>query len=542
MMPTLPQGYDGPPLADLTADVACGGDTGKHGHGEDNGEADHGVENPSGKEPVPVTAPYTGETVGHVPACTPAQVRSAADRARETQHEWAARPVSERVEILEQFASLVRARQDDFLDLIQLESGKTRYDAMEEILDVVMTASHYGDRAASYLAPERHRGTVPLLTQVREYHDPRGVVGFITPWNYPLTLAVSDAIPALLAGNAVVIEPAEETPHTALLAAQLLHGAGVPDECFQVVTGRGETVGPPLIESVDYVSFTGSTEVGREVGAQAGENLVPVSLELGGKGPMIVRADANIDRAVAGAVRGGFASAGQLCIATERVYVDESQFGAFCDRLEARVSDLELGTAFDFSPDLGSMVNEPQLEKVERHVEEAIEAGATLLTGGKRRPDVGPLFYEPTVLTDVPPDAAVATEETFGPVLTVAPVADDDEAVEQANDTQYGLHGSVWTGDPEAGRRLARRVECGTVSVNDAYVTMWSSTDAPMGGKKESGIGRRHGVEGFEKYTESQSVIVQRGYPLLPPSWVPDWLTADAMSLYLRLGRRFGWF
>ena len=518
MTPEFPDGYAGPSLDDLASVVQSGGD-----------------------ERLAVTAPFTGETVGHVPACTPADVRQAVHRAREAQADWADRPVADRAEIVERFASLVHDRRDDLLDLIQLESGKARYDAAEEILDVRMTAGHYADRAESYLAPERHRGPVPWLTRAREYRDPVGVAGFITPWNYPLTLAVSDALPALLAGNAAVIKAAEETPHTALLAVELLRDAGVPADCVQVVTGHGETTGPPLIESVDFVSFTGSTAVGREVAAQAGEQLLPMSLELGGKGPMIVRADAPIRRTVTGAVRGGFASAGQLCIATERVYVHESRFEEFRDRLVERVRGLTLGASFDYRPDVGSMVSDRQLETVAEQVEDAVDAGATLLTGGRRRPDIGPRFYEPTVLTHVPPDTSLACQETFGPVLAVTPVADDEEAIRRANDSPYGLHGSVWTEDLSAGRRLARQIDCGSVSVNDPYISMWGSTDAPMGGKKDSGIGRRHGDEGFEKYTESQTVTVQRGHPLVPIPGIPKRLTAGALSLYLRIAQEVGW-
>jgi len=512
----VPTGYNGPRLDDL-------------------GSADQR------EETIDVRAPFTGQPIGAVPARQPDDVHEAVNRARDAQSDWAARPVEHRVAAIERFASLVRTRREDLLDLVQLESGKARYDALEEALDVEMTASYYGDTAADYLTPERHRGAVPVLTDARQYRDPYGVVGFITPWNYPLTLAVSDALPALLAGNAVVVEPAAETPHTALYVAQLLHEAGVPPDVFQVVTGEGEIVGPPLIETVDYVNFTGSTAVGRTVAAQAGEHLVPVGLELGGKGPMLVREDAPLGRAVTGAVQGGFASAGQLCISVERIYVHESRYEAFLDRLVERVRGLSLGTSFDYRPDVGSMVSEEGVQKVTRHVDDAVEAGATLLTGGRRRPDVGSLVYEPTVLADVPADSDVLTEETFGPVVTVTPVEDDEAALARANDTQYGLHGTVWTADPEAGRRLARQLECGTVSVNDVYISMWGSTGAPMGGKKESGIGRRHGDEGFKKYTESQTVTVQRGHPLTPIPGVPNWVTARVLSLYLRVARRIGW-
>lgn len=517
MTANLPAGYDGPALAGLAADVDTDSD-----------------------EKMPVTAPFVGETIAEVPACTPADVRAAAERARSAQSSWGDRPVEERAATIERFAELVEYRRADLLDLIQLESGKARYDALEEILDVLATASHYADRAAGYLTPKRKAGVVPLATRVTEHRDPYGVVGFVTPWNYPLTLAVSDALPALLAGNAVLVKPAEQTSHTALLVARLLREAGVPADCFQVLPGDGERLGEPLIESVDAFSFTGSTAVGREVAAHAGRELVPATLELGGNGPMVVRADAPLGRTVTGAVKGGYASAGQLCIATERVYVQESKFDAFRDRLVGRVRDLDLGTDFSYATDVGSLVSETHLQKVESHVDEAVDAGATLLAGGRRRPDVGPCVYEPTVLTDVPEDSAVAREETFGPVVTVTPVADDEEALRRANDGPYGLHGSVWTGDPATGRDVARRLDCGTVCVNDAYISMWASTDAPMGGRNDSGIGRRHGDEGFEKYTETQSVTVQRGHPIAPPAGVPNRVVAAILTGYLKVARATG--
>ena len=512
-----PAGYDGPSLASLADSVAS-----------------------DSEETLTVTAPFTGSSVGSVPDCTAAEMTRAIERARAAQESWAEWSVADRVAAIDRFQSLVRERQADLLDIVQLESGKARYDAMEEVLDVELTAGHYTDEAPEYLAAEKRDGLVPLLTRVREHRDPYGVAGFITPWNYPLTLAVSDAIPALLAGNAVVIKPAEATPHTALFAAQLLREAGVPEECVQVVPGDGATLGPPLVEGVDHVTFTGSTATGREVAAQAGRELVPVSLELGGKGPMLVRADAPMGRTVTGAVRGAFASAGQLCIAIERIYVHESRFERFRDRLVERTRDLEVGTRFDYGPDVGSLVSEQQVEKVESHVDDALAAGATLLTGGRRRPDIGPHVYEPTVLTDVPADTSVACEETFGPVVTVESVPDDETALARANDTDYGLHGTVWTEDTAEGRRVARDLACGTVAVNDVHIAMWGSTDAPMGGMKESGVGRRHGDEGFEKYTQSQSVVVQHGHPLVPPAWLSNRVAARGLSGFLWLGRKLG--
>jgi succinate-semialdehyde dehydrogenase/glutarate-semialdehyde dehydrogenase len=513
----LPAGYEGPPPETLAGTVRTESD-----------------------ERLTVRTPLTGDPVGEVPACSPADVERAFERAREAQTAWAERPVAERVAVVEEFVSLVRDHQAELLDLVQLESGKSRLDAMEEALEVEATAGYYAERAGEFLASGSGRGIVPGLTSVGVHHDPYGVVGLVTPWNYPLTLAVSDAVPALLAGNGVVVKPAEGTPHTALFAARLLREAGLPEGCLQVVPGEGERLGPPLVAAADCVGFTGSTPVGREVAGRAGRELVPVSLELGGAGPMVVRADAPLGRTVAGAARGAFASAGQLCIAVERVFVHESVAEAFTDRLVEHVRGLTLGTRFDYGADVGTLVSGAQLEKVERHVEGAVEAGATLLTGGRHRPDVAPHAYEPTVLTDVPPDAAVAREETFGPVVTVESVPDDEAAVARANDSPYGLHGSVWTADPAAGRTLARELDCGTVCVNDSYVSMWSSTAAPMGGRKDSGLSRRHGRQGIEKYTDTQSVVTQRGHPVVPVPGVPTRLFARGLSLYVRLARRLG--
>jgi succinate-semialdehyde dehydrogenase/glutarate-semialdehyde dehydrogenase len=364
------------------------------------------------------------------------------------------------------------------------------------------------------------------------------VAGFVEPWNYPLTLAISDLLPALLAGNAVVLKPAEETPFSALLAHELLVEAGVPADVFQVLTGDGAALGEPLVSRVDQITFTGSTGTGREIAALAGQHLVDASLELGGKNPAVVLADADIDAAVRALVWGSYVNAGQLCISFERIYVEEPVYEAFRDRFVEATASLSLGATFEYGPDVGSLVSAAQREVVESHVEEARDRGATVETGGRRREDVGPLFYDPTVLTDLPADATAATEETFGPVVSITPVPDEEAAVQRANATAYGLHASVWTDDRTRGRDLGRRIDAGTVSVNDAYVGMWASTDAPMGGVDESGIGRRHGERGITKFTEPQTVATQRGPPLVPVDVLPTGLLARSATLTVRGVRR----
>ncbi|USZ70148.1 succinic semialdehyde dehydrogenase (plasmid) [Halorussus salilacus] len=493
--------------------------------------------NPGGSE-FTVEAPYTGKAIGTVPSCAPADVRAAVKRARDAQADWADRPVDERAAVLLQFHDLVFDRRAELLDVTQLESGKARIDAFEELMDVATNARHYAHRAEQYLGSVDRKGALPLLTRTVEHRHPVGVVGVISPWNYPLTLAVSDAIPALLAGNSVVLKPASETPFAALLVRELLEEAGLPEGVFEVVTGRGSEVGPALVDEVDYVCFTGSTETGREVARRAGENLVDCSLELGGKNPMVVLADADLDAAAAGAVHGCFTNAGQLCISFERLYVQREVYDDFLDRFVRRTRAIDLRASYDWKADVGSLVSADQLETVEAHVDDAVGKGADLLVGGRARPDIGPYFYEPTVLSGVSGEMDIAREETFGPVVSVRPFDFADEAVALANDSAYGLNASVWTADSDRGREMARRIECGTVNVNDAYAAAWGSVDAPMGGMKDSGLGRRHGREGFLKYTESQTVAEQRAGSIRPPDWLPKGWYARGMSSALRLMER----
>jgi succinate-semialdehyde dehydrogenase/glutarate-semialdehyde dehydrogenase len=385
------------------------------------------------------------------------------------------------------------------------------------------------------LRPRRRRGALPMLTKTLEFRHPKGVVGIISPWNYPLTLAVSDAIPAFLAGNGVVLKPDSQTALTALWARELLIEAGLPEGLWQVVVGDGPVVGPAVVDHADYVSFTGSTRTGRQVGQAATYRLVGVSLELGGKNAMLVLDDADLDRAAEGAVRACFSSSGQLCISMERLYVHYSVYDAFLERFLQRVRTMRLGTRLDYTADMGSLVSARQLDAVTAHVEDARAKGAKVLTGGRRRPDVGPLFYEPTVLSGVDESMAVCAEETFGPVVSVYSFRTDQEAVERANATEYGLNASLWTRDARRGREVATRLRAGTVNINEGYAASWGSTDAPMGGMGDSGLSRRHGAEGLLKYTEAQTVAAQRVLALAPPFGTSDEQFARLMTGGLRL-------
>lgn len=478
--------------------------------------------------------PFTGEKLADLPESTPQDVAEAFERARAAQPAWAATPARARAAVLLRFHDLVLERQAEVLDLIQLETGKARLHAHEEVLAVAVAARHYGRKAPAYLKPKRHTGVVPVLTKTTELRQPRGVIGQIAPWNYPLELSVGDALPAFVSGNAVVMKPDTETALTALWARDLLIEAGLPAGVFQVVLGEGPVVGPEVVKHADYVSFTGSTRTGREVAQGAAARLVGVSLELGGKNAMLVLKDADIEKAAAGAVRACFSSAGQLCISIERLYVHESIADAFVERFATRTKAMRLGKSLAYGADMGSLVGERQLETVTRHVEEAVAKGATLVAGGVARPDIGPLFYEPTILDGVEAPMAVCTEETFGPVVSIYRFTDEDKVVEQANATPYGLNSSVWTKDGKRGHAVAAKLRTGTVNINEGYAPAYGSVQSPMGGMKDSGLSRRHGSEGILKYTEAQTVAQQRLMPLGPSFGMDDEKYAAFMSLSLK--------
>jgi succinate-semialdehyde dehydrogenase/glutarate-semialdehyde dehydrogenase len=482
-------------------------------------------------------APFDGALIGEVPTGTAEDVQEAQRRARAAQRTWAARPLADRCAVLLRYHDLVLERQEQVLDVAQVETGKARISAFEELADVAATARYYAHTAARHLRPTRRQGALPVLTRAVEHHHPKGLVGIISPWNYPLTLAVSDAIPALLAGNGIVLKPDAQTPFTALMAVELLYEAGVPRELFQVVTGAGKVLGSPLIEGVDYLMFTGSTATGRIVAEQCARRLIGFSAELGGKNPMLVLADADLDKAVEGAVRACFSNSGQLCISVERMYVEDAVYDRFVPAFAERVKNMKLAAGLTWDAEMGSLVSQDQLDVVTRHVDDAVAKGARVLAGGKPRPDLGPLFYEPTVLEGVTDEMELARDETFGPVVAVARVRDADEAVERANDTCYGLNASVWS-SAKRGAEIATRIQAGTVNVNEAYAAAWASHDAPMGGMKDSGVGRRHGREGILKYTESQTVAVQRVLPIGPLPGLPVERYAKVMTAGLKALKR----
>ena len=464
-------------------------------------------------------------------------VEAAFQRARAAQPAWAATDVPQRAQVLLDLHDLVLDRQDEIMDLIQSESGKARKHAFEEVAHVAMTARYYGLTAQRHLRPARRTGAFLALTKVHVNRVPKGVVGIISPWNYPFTLALSDGLPALVAGSAVVSKPDTLTLLTALRGVELLREAGLPDDLWQVVSGPGPVVGSALIDAADYVCFTGSTRTGRIVGAQAAKRLIGCSLELGGKNPMLVLRDASINRAAEGAVRACFSSAGQLCVSMERMYVADEIYDRFLAAFLKRVNDMRLAADSSFETDMGRMVSEAQLATVAGHVDDAVAKGARVLAGGRARPDIGPLFYEPTVLEGVRPGMTVFGDESFGPVVSVYRFTDEADAVARANEGGYGLNASIYTQDVRRARRLAASIRCGTVNINEGYAPTFASIDSPMGGMRQSGLGRRQGPEGIHRYTDPQAVASQR-VRVAPVGGVSDETYVRLMTGFLRLLKR----
>lgn len=452
--------------------------------------------------------PRTNTPIGSVPDQGPDEVDQAVHRARTAYASWGGLSFGERAEHILAVRDLLLDRIDTVVGTIVSETGKLAGEAVfNEVVTACETIDHYARHGHKALRPQRVSSGLLLHKVSTRSYEPLGVVGVISPWNYPFILALTPVVTALFAGNAVVLKPSEVTPLTGVAIGELFAEVGGHPDLVQVVTGGGAT-GEALVRAdVDLICFTGSARTGKRVLAAAAERLTPVVLELGGKDPMIVRADADLDRAAAGAVWGAFQNSGQTCMSVERVYVDQRVYEPFVDKVVARTRAVRQGVGE--GNDVGSMTFAPQLDTVERHLADAVDRGATVLTGGRRVPGRDGLWFEPTVVVDVDHSMALMRDETFGPVLPIMAVADDDEAIRLANDSSYGLNSSVWTGDPEAGRRLAAAMEAGNVCVNDV-MDSYAVPALPFGGVKESGLGRLHGPEGLQTMSAVKSVLTDR--------------------------------
>lgn len=471
---------------------------------------------------IVVTCPADGRVVGHVPDMTATDVAAAADLLRQEQVEWEAIGFAGRRRWLREFRDWLLDNQDRLHRLVRDETGKSWGDlSMGEVPVAVDVLNFYADHGEEFLASRSPRPhslamvTKKLVVERRPYP----LVGVITPWNAQIANAMLDIPAALMAGCAVLSKPSEETP---LTWSEVVRGwredLGAP-KVLGCVTGGGAT-GAAVVDVVDMVQFTGSTATGRKIAARAGERLIPTSLELGGKDPMIVCADADVERAVGAAVWGAMHNAGQICISVERVYVEEPIYEEFTRRVVDKVSQLRCGmdAPGEFATDIGAMLTANQVAIVESHVEDARDRGATIRTGG-RRASKG-LFYEPTVITEVDHSMTCMREETFGPTLPIMKVASIDEAVRLANDSTYGLSGSVWTRDESKGREIARRMNAGSVNVNNVLTSVFQ-LPVPMSGWGDSGLGSRNGPEGILRYTQTQSVISERVAFKSEPYWYP---------------------
>jgi acyl-CoA reductase-like NAD-dependent aldehyde dehydrogenase len=460
--------------------------------------------------------PATGEVLHELECASEAEVLAAVTRARAAQMVWAELGVLRRIAVLREFQRRLHEKKLEIAEVITTEAGKPVAEALTtEVLVVLDSARFLIDNAYRLLRDEPipHGNLATKLKSGRLVREPYGVVGIISPWNYPFSIPATETLAALVAGNAVVLKPSEFTSLVALELESLLHAAGVPKDIFQVVVGDGAT-GASLIQSrgglgIDKLIFTGSVATGKRIAAVAAEHLLPVVLELGGKDPMLVLDDADVDVASSAAVWGAFLNAGQTCLSVERCYVHRSLYDAFLKACVEKTKKLNVGPGLDSETDVGPMIHERQLRIVESHAEDAVARGARVLAGGSRVPELGKNFYKPTVLADVTHDMRIMREETFGPVLPIMAFDSDEEALRLANDSEYGLAASVWTRDRARGERLARRIQAGTVMVNDV-VSCFGISEAPHGGVKSSGVGRSHGRFGLEEMVQLKYLDVDR--------------------------------
>ncbi|MPY99466.1 MAG: aldehyde dehydrogenase family protein [Actinophytocola sp.] len=467
-----------------------------------------------------VRSPADGSVVGVVNDQRADEVTETVERLREHQTSWEDGGFAERARWLRRYRDWLLDNEDAIARALQSETGKPWAEATMEVpyaADVINYYTKHGERFLTDETPRAH-GPMTLTKRQRAVHRPYPVVGVITPWNFPVALSLMDAIPALLAGAVVVVKPSEFTPLATSAALAGWAEIGAPP-VLTCLTGYGDT-GAALVDTVDYVQFTGSTRTGTAIAARAAQRLIPYGLELGGKDPMLVLSDADLDRAANAAVWGGICNSGQMCTSVERIYVEAPVYEDFVNRVVERVRELRQGaddTSYHY--DVGALANQAQADIVRRHVDEAITAGAKALIGGK--PTGTGTFFEPTVLVDVDHSMACMREETFGPTLPIMKVADADEAVRLANDTPYGLSATVFTRDVDRGERIARRIEAGAVNVNDVFTNLFA-LPLPMAGWKQSGMGARNGgPHGIRKYCRTQAIVSSRVTPKAEPMWYP---------------------
>lgn len=470
----------------------------------------------SGSETISVPTPSTGETLHELPRSSADDVLDAFARARLAQLAWARAGFAERRRVLLRAHDLILERRELLLDLIQLESGKTRGQAFEEIFEAASVTRYNALAARKVLHGRPVRSGLPTVATSRVRFAPKGVAGVITPWNFALSLAAMDVVPALAAGCGVVQKADDQGTLSILALRRAFIDAGVPAALWAVVAGPASEVGEALTDVADYICFTGSTATGRRIGEKAGRRLVGASLELGGKNALLVLDDVDPATAAANTAHAAFSAMGQLCVSVERIYVHRKVAGPFQRALVERLRAARLGSGLDYSADFGSLASAAQLERVQAHLDDAVAKGAVVLVGGKHRPEIGPWFFEPTILTGVTPDMLVYAEETFGAIASLYLVDSDDEAVLAANASEYGLNAAVFTASAGRARRVADALEAGSININEGYRGSFASVAAPMGGVKQSGLGRRNGEAGLLRFVEPVTISSVTGLLQLP--------------------------
>ncbi|MFA4080777.1 aldehyde dehydrogenase family protein [Mycobacteroides salmoniphilum] len=484
-----------------------------------------------------VRNPANGQVVGQVNWTDPSDVPVITAQLAKAQPSWERLGPEGRGKVLARFAQWLTDNTPRIEAQLIAETGKSKIDAGIEIPSILAIIAYYAPRAAEFLTPEsRPASSMAMNTKKITLHQrPRKVVGVISPWNYPVALGYWDVIPALLAGCSVLLKPSERTPLSDELIARGWEEIGAPP-VFEIVQGARE-VGEALIDNVDFIQFTGSTATGKKIMERAARRLTPVSLELGGKDPMLVLSDADVKRAAHAAVWGAMFNAGQTCVSVERVYVHDSIYEQFVDLVVDEVRSLEIGAGLDHS--VGAMIDENQLEIVDQHVRQAVSAGARALTGGARVPGGG-TFYAPTVLVDVDHSMDCMREETFGPTLPIMRFSEESKAIALANDSVYGLSASVWSKDRKRAERIALQLDCGTVNINDVIMNL-SCLTAPHGGWKGSGMGSRFGgASGLLKYCRTEAIVDTRVTLPSEPLWYsgPSWLAPVALKSLTKLSNK----
>lgn len=466
---------------------------------------------------IAVVSPITGKEMHQLDGYSVKQVLASFSTARSAQPDWQATDPKVRATVAKRLHQIMLDNQDVLLAQLQAETGKSRAHAFEELAGALGAVRYYASKSAKALRPVRAKSAVPFLISTVVDRVPVGVVGIVTPWNYPLALTMMDVVPALLAGNAVVQKADNQTALTTTMARDLAEAAGLPKGLWQVVHGDREQVGNAVVDNADYVAFTGSTATGRKVAVRAAARLIGFSLELGGKNPMIVLPEANPGHAAELAIAAAFGNSGQLCVSIERVYAPKALMPDLLRELETRVKALSLGTNSEFDHDLGPLTSSTQLSRVSSMVEDGIAAGARVVVGGAPVPKIGLNYFSPTVVAIDSGTNPLLTDEVFGPVIAVVGYDDLEEAIALANDSEYGLNSSV-VGPVALARQVAKRLNTGSVNINEGYRASMATLDAPMGGMKQSGVGRRSGIQGLLRFTEPRTISVARTWPIGLPT------------------------